>query len=97
MTLSVRDEAIPETCHVHKIISTFLLLSVGWLIVPEGILHPAVSVSTLTYIIRYICYCNKQFLYNIIIIKLKPNNNIRRFWLSCLGSMKRVVRTGAQN
>jgi len=41
----------------------------GGLLVPEEIIHPVVSVSVLTWFIRYIYYWNLQFLNNVIILK----------------------------
>ena len=38
-------------------------------LVIEGITHPVVRTLALTWFIRYICYCNLQFLNNVIIIK----------------------------
>ena len=43
--------------------------SSGGLMVPEGIIHPVVSTSELTWFIRYIYYWNLQFLHNAIINK----------------------------
>ena len=54
-----------------NLISPFLLLSLGGLLVPEGIIRPVVSVPTLAWFIRYICYSNLQFLNNVIIITTK--------------------------
>ena len=43
----------------------------GELLVHEGIIHPVVSASALTWFIRYIYYWILQFLNNVIIIKTK--------------------------
>jgi len=40
-------------------------------LVPEGIIRPVVSVLTLTWFIRNVCYLNLQFLNNVITIKSK--------------------------
>ena len=40
-------------------------------LVIEGITHPVVRTLALTWFIRYICYCNLQFLNNVIINKTK--------------------------
>jgi hypothetical protein len=45
--------------------------SADGLLVPEGIIHPVVSASALTWFIRYIYYRNLQFLNNVIINKTK--------------------------
>jgi hypothetical protein len=45
------------------------MVSPGGLLVPDGISHQLVSVSSLTSFIRYIYYWNLQFLNNEIIIK----------------------------
>jgi hypothetical protein len=47
------------------------MVSPGELLVPDGISHQLVSVSSLTSFIRYIYYWNLQFLNNEIIIKTK--------------------------
>jgi hypothetical protein len=49
----------------------FITTSAGGLLVPDGISHQLVSVSSLTSFIRYIYYWNLQFLNNEIIIKTK--------------------------
>jgi len=46
-------------------------ISAAGLLVPLVIIHPVVSVSTLTWFIGYIYYWNFQFLNNVIIIKRK--------------------------
>ena len=46
-------------------------ISAGGLLVPGGIIRPVISVSSLTWFIRYICYWNLQLLNNVIIIKSK--------------------------
>ena len=43
----------------------------GWLLAPEGIIRPVVSILALSLFIRYICHWNLQFLNNIIMIKTK--------------------------
>jgi hypothetical protein len=43
----------------------------GGLLVPEGIIRPVVSVSALTWFIRYVYYWKLQFLHNVIINKSK--------------------------
>jgi hypothetical protein len=45
--------------------------TVGGLLVPGGIIRPVVSVSTLTWFIRYIYNRNLQFLNNVFFIKTK--------------------------
>jgi hypothetical protein len=45
--------------------------SASGLLFPEGIIRPVVSVSALTWVIRYIYYWNLQFLNNVIINKTK--------------------------
>ena len=45
--------------------------SVGEILVPDSVIRPVVSVSSLTWVIRYIYYWNLQFLNNVIIIKTK--------------------------
>jgi hypothetical protein len=45
--------------------------STGELLVPEGIICPVVSVSALTWFIRFSYYWNLQFLNNVIINKTK--------------------------
>ena len=47
--------------------------SAGELLVPKGITRSVVSVSSLTWLIRYIYYWNLQFLNNLIIIKTKDS------------------------
>ena len=47
--------------------------SAGELLVPKGITRSVVSVSSLTWLIRYIYYWNLQFLSNLIIIKTKDS------------------------
>ena len=42
-------------------------ISAGGLLVPEDIIHPEVSASELTWLIRYIYYRNVQYLNNVII------------------------------
>jgi hypothetical protein len=53
------------------LISTFLLLSLGHLLVdsPDGIIRPVVSVSALTLFISYNYNRNLQFLNYVIMIK----------------------------
>jgi hypothetical protein len=46
-------------------------ITAGVLLVPEGIIHPVITVSALTWFIRYIYYWNLQLLNNVIIIKTK--------------------------
>ena len=46
-------------------------ISASGLLFPEGIIRPVVSVSALTWVIRYIYYWNLQFLNNVIINKTK--------------------------
>jgi len=72
--MSIPVKIIPETRRVHQI--RYLRFdwvdnTAGGLLVHEGIIHPIVSVSTLTWFIRYIYYWNLQFLNNVIIIKTK--------------------------
>ena len=59
---------------------------------PEGIIRPVVSVSALTWVIRYIYYWNLQFLNNVIINKTKillPQAKVTPtdFCLSSLGHL----------
>ena len=60
-------------------------------VLPEGMIHPVVSASALTWYIRYIYFLQKlQFLNNVIINKTKvflPHvyMNFSRFLLSCFG------------
>ena len=74
---TVPDEGyFPETRSMHLI--RYLRLyyyhwvdtSTGRLLVPDGIIRPVVSASTLTWCIRYIYYC-LHFLNKVIIIKTK--------------------------
>jgi len=62
--------------------------SASGLLVPESITRPVVSVSELTWFIRYICYWNIRFQNNVIInkTKLPPSEIDDRswFWLSFL-------------
>jgi hypothetical protein len=59
-----------ELCHNF---SYYLSIdaSAGVLLVPEGIIHPVVSASALSWVNRYTCYWNLQFLNNESIIKTK--------------------------
>ena len=51
------------------------------LLIPEGIILPVISGNDIVYLfIRYICYCNLQFINNVIII-------IHRWPLSILAIM----------
>ena len=62
--------------------------SAGWLLVPNGIIHPVINTSTLTLIVMYIYYWNLQFLNNVNINKTKVLlliGDLIWFWLSCLG------------
>jgi hypothetical protein len=75
--LSVHDDGYSRnaSCALNWI-STFYCYhwvdtSPGGLLVPEGIIRPVVSVSALTWFIRYIYYWNLQFLNNVIIDKTK--------------------------
>jgi hypothetical protein len=67
---------IPETRHVDLIwylrfyYYHWVDISAGGLLVPEGIIRPVVSDSTLTWFIRYVYYWNLQFLNNVIMIKI---------------------------
>ena len=59
--------------------------SAGGLLVPEGIIRQVVSALVLTWLIRYIYYCNLQLLNNVIINKAKvppPSDigDLSRFW-----------------
>jgi hypothetical protein len=54
----------------------------GWTIVPEGIIRPVVSVSVLTWFIRYIYYWNLQFLNNVLWFYCSQNFKI--IWFSNL-------------
>jgi hypothetical protein len=57
--------------------------SAGGLLVPEGIISPVVSVSALTWFIRYNYYWNLQFLNIYLLIKTK----VSQLWLFCLGPL----------
>ena len=56
------------------------------LLIPEGIIRPVVSVSALTWFIRYIYYWNLEFLSNVIIIKTKVLLP-QVLWLFCWGPL----------
>jgi uncharacterized membrane protein YvlD (DUF360 family) len=51
------------------------LVSAITVLVPEGIIRPVVSVLTLPWFIRNVCYLNLQFLNNVITIKSKVVHN----------------------
>jgi hypothetical protein len=75
-TILSSNECNNQTKNAH--IST-LVSWLGRVLVPEGIIHPVVSVLTLTWFIRCIHYRNLKFLHNAIINK----NVLLRHWLSC--------------
>jgi hypothetical protein len=75
---------VPITCLYVLSLDT----TAGGLFVPEGIIHPVVSVSTLTWFIRYIYYWNLQFINNVIIIKIILAMLVRPFSLLLQNSFK---------
>ena len=75
-TILSSNECHNQTKNTH--IST-LVSWLGRVLVPEGIIHPVVSVWTLTLFIRCIHYRNLKFLHNAIINK----KVLLRHWLSC--------------
>ena len=78
-------------------ISTFVLISLGrylcwWTVSIECIIRPVVSASTLTWLSRYIQYCNLLFLHNVNIDKTKvllPQAQLilAEFWVFCKGPL----------
>jgi hypothetical protein len=75
---------VPITCLYVLSLDT----TAGGLFVPEDIIHPVVSVSTLTWFIRYIYYWNLQFINNVIIIKIILAMLVRPFSLLLQNSFK---------
>ena len=86
-------KTIPETCahHIRYNVSTFYYYhcvhtSVGWLLVPDGIISPVFSSSPLTWFIRYINYW--PLLNNVIIIKTKVDPS---FLWKCLYQVRAIA------
>ena len=71
-----KKQQIPFYNKLYRIYSRFYYyywvdISAGGLLVPECMIRPVVSVSVLTFFIRYIYYWNLQFLIKVISSKLK--------------------------
>jgi hypothetical protein len=70
-------KVIPETRRAHSIwylrfhYDDWVDISACGVLIPEGITHPVVSASVLTWFISYIYDGNLQFLNNVIINKTK--------------------------
>ena len=54
---------------IIKISKYLSYIIVIYILVPDGIIRPVVSVSAMTWFIRYIYYWNLQILDNVIFIK----------------------------
>ena len=72
--MSSTQQTVFRPWHKRDSYSFFTInTSAGGLLVPEDIIHPADSGSTLTWFIKYIYYCNLHFLntYEIQLLKLR--------------------------